>query len=216
MKIGDEIWGCSRNFYWFLCKFTVSRGERDVRGGKCWRVKGQGALWGEAPGPFLTFQTPPLPFLGSLFFSLLPVKSSAASSYAAKLLLFSRCACRSPRVFIPYIFHDPFVGAAQYVTWLDIISIAGFFLSLPESTLSLLFWNPSPRLLLSRLLYEREWINDDKRRTLVYFFRKFSDTKSVPYYVEWNITEPLWGFSLLRIFPKLLHKIVDRKGLSRV
>lgn len=52
---------------------------------------------------------PRLPFL------LSSVKSSAASSYAAKLLLFSRRACRSPRVFVPYIFH-PFVGAAQYVT----------------------------------------------------------------------------------------------------
>lgn len=206
--------GCSRNFYWFLCKFTVSRGERDVRGGKCWRVKGQGALWGEAPGPFLTFQTPPLPFLGSLFFSLLPVKSSAASSYAAKLLLFSRRACRSPRVFVPYIFHDPFVGAAQYVTWLDIISIAGFFLSLPESTLSSPLFKSFATVITFEIIV-RKRVN--KRRTLVYFFRKFSNTKSVPYYVEWNITEPLWGFSLLRIFPIVAQNCrIDRKGLSRV
>lgn len=214
MKIGDEIRGCSRNFYWFLCKFTVSRGERDVRGGKCWRVKGQGALWGEAPGPFLTFQTPPLPFLGSLFFSLLPVKSSAASSYAAKLLLFSRRACRSPRVFVPYIFHDPFVGAAQYVTWLDIISIAGFFLSLPESTLSSPLFKSFATVITFEIIVRKRM---NKRCTLVYFFRKFSNTKSVPYYVEWNITEPLWGFSLLRIFPIVAQNCrIDRKGLSRV
>lgn len=57
----------------------------------------------------------------------------------------------------------------------------------------------------------------NKRRTLVYFFRKFSNTKSVPYYVEWNITEPLWGFSLLRIFPIVAQNYrIDRKGLSRV
>ena len=218
-------------------------GGRHVRERKCWRVKGQGALWNEAPGPFLTFRTPSLPFLRLLspqplsFFPSLLLRENLDGFVlrAAKLLSLSMLL----RVFVhTYSIRDPFVHRVQYVTWLDIISIACFLLLFfffftwrrinpsVDSFLSFHFFLPSPLLLLllSRDCERRDGqklIRDDVLYKQLFVFFELETIFQLEEFIMlkyYGNIGSFMGFQPAReCSPNCCTKLrSDRKGLSRV
>ena len=198
-------------------------GGRHVRERKCWRVKGQGALWNEAPGPFLTFRTPSLPFLRLLSPQPLSFFPSLPPSWKPRRLRLTRRKTSFPfnasACLCTYIFHPRSFCAQSTICDVtrhnfDRLFSSSFLLLLHLEKnqpfgwfFSFISFLPSFStvivITLSRL-WKKRWAEINKRRcfvqTVVCTFRIGNDfsTRRV-YYIE--ILVALWAFKRLENVP---------------